>query len=106
MFSLEKILVSRTIPEFKWSKKMPDSDRELSDLKSKDQCDEGLAPSGSGQGNGRQNLVKYGELVILGYNGQLPQGNFQAFFLLCTYQLQRKYNRSKFLFVQIAIFNA
>ena len=60
---------------------MPDSDREYSDLaKTKDgsQVDgvgNALSPSASGQGqNGRQNLVKYGELVILGYNGQLPQG--------------------------------
>ena len=62
---------------------MPDSDREHSDLKTKDVSgghhhdDLGLAmsSSASGQGhNGRQNLVKYGELVILGYNGQLPQG--------------------------------
>ena len=22
----------------------------------------------------RQNMVKYGELIVLGYNGQLPQG--------------------------------
>jgi hypothetical protein len=58
---------------------MPDSDREQpSDLKSKDQLDDGLAPSGSGQGNGRQNLFKYGELVILGYNGQLPQGTITS----------------------------
>ncbi len=60
---------------------MPDSDREHnSDLKTKDghhHDDLGLAMSSSGSGqahNGRQNLVKYGELVILGYNGQLPQG--------------------------------
>ena len=25
-------------------------------------------------------MVKYGELVILGYNGQLPQGNFVIIF--------------------------
>lgn len=61
---------------------MPDSDREHnSDLKTKDghhHDDLGLAMSSSGSGqahNGRQNLVKYGELVILGYNGQLPQGD-------------------------------
>ena len=74
---------------------MPDSDREQpSDLKPKDLVDEGSGPSGSGQGNGRQNLFKYGELVILGYNGQLPQGDtsfqFQAshpFLALRTFQL-------------------
>ena len=27
-------------------------------------------------------MVKYGELVILGYNGQLPQGNFVIIFFL------------------------
>lgn len=57
-------------------REMPDSDREQqNDLKPRDQVDEGSGPSGSGQGNGRQNLFKYGELVILGYNGQLPQGD-------------------------------
>ena len=67
---------------------MPDSDREHSDVKTKDVSgghhhdDLGLAmsSSASGQGhNGRQNLVKYGELVILGYNGQLPQGKERVF---------------------------
>ena len=24
----------------------------------------------------KQSMVKYGELIILGYNGQLPQGNY------------------------------
>ena len=46
---------------------MPDSDREQG---------KESGGSSSGQGQGRQNLVKYGELVILGYNGQLPQGNY------------------------------
>ncbi len=39
----------------------------------------GGATSGGGAGSGQQAtpskaMVKYGELVILGYNGQLPQG--------------------------------
>jgi len=52
---------------------MPDSDRDKGDFKSDDVM--AMSPSSSGQDqNGRQNLVKYGELVILGYNGQLPQG--------------------------------
>lgn len=55
---------------------MPDPGLELGDLKTRDQVDEGLAPaSGSGPSNGRQNLYKYGELIVLGYNGQLPQGS-------------------------------
>ena len=32
---------------------------------------EGFPHNGS-----KQSMVKYGELIILGYNGQLPQGNF------------------------------
>jgi hypothetical protein len=76
---------------------MPDSDREYSDLaKTKDgsTVDGGgnaLSPSASGQGqNGRQNLVKYGELVILGYNGQLPQGKkaITVLFDLILFMLQ------------------
>ena len=32
------------------------------------------------QNNGsKQLMVKYGELIILGYNGQLPQGQFWLF---------------------------
>ena len=27
----------------------------------------------------KQSMVKYGELIILGYNGQLPQGRYYAF---------------------------
>ena len=59
---------------------MPNSDLDLGDFKSNDHLDGGLAPaSGSGQSYGRQNLYKYGELIILGYNGQLPQGKFGPF---------------------------
>jgi hypothetical protein len=53
---------------------MPDSDRE----QGKEEGGGGgllsTSTSGQSQNAGRQNLVKYGELVILGYNGQLPQG--------------------------------
>ncbi len=73
---------------------MPDSDREHgSDFKTKDvgggghHDDLGLAMSSSASGqahNGRQNLVKYGELVILGYNGQLPQGRVFNCLTSCT----------------------
>jgi len=52
---------------------MPDSDPDKSDLRVEDTL--AVTPSATNQDqNGHQNLVKYGELVILGYNGQLPQG--------------------------------
>jgi hypothetical protein len=58
---------------------MPDSDRE----QGKEEGGGGgllsTSTSGQSQNAGRQNLVKYGELVILGYNGQLPQGKKERF---------------------------
>ena len=40
---------------------------------------EGFPHNGS-----KQSMVKYGELIILGYNGQLPQGNFLINLEACT----------------------
>jgi hypothetical protein len=58
---------------------MPDSDPDKSELRGDDSM--AVSPCATNQDqNGHQNLVKYGELVILGYNGQLPQG--KSFVLL------------------------